>query len=101
MAQTTLSIRIDEDVKRQFEALCNEFGINVTAAITMFAKTVIKERRIPFEISAAPIRAPRAFSELSREELEESFRNALDDYAKGRTQDAEEVFAELEREFGI
>jgi len=101
MAQTTLSIRIDEDVKKQLESLCSEFGINVTAAITMFAKTVIKERRIPFEISAAPVLRPRAFDEISPQELALSFQRGLDDYAAGKSHPAEEVFAELEREFDI
>jgi DNA-damage-inducible protein J len=101
MAQTTLSIRIDEDVKRQLEFLCNDFGINVTAAITMFAKAVIKERRIPFEISATPVRHPPAIDEISREELSDSIRRALDDYAAGRSHRAEDVFSELDREFGI
>ena len=101
MAQTTLSIRIDESVKRQLELLCNDFGINVTAAITMFAKTVIKERKIPFEISAAPVQRPRAFDEISRAELDASFQRSLDDYAAGKAHPAEDVFAELDREFGI
>ncbi len=51
MAQTTLSIRIDENVKKQFDAFCNEIGLNTSAAINMFAKTVIREQRIPFEIA--------------------------------------------------
>ena len=54
MAQTTLSIRIDENLKKQLEYLCSEFGMNITTAFTVFAKAVIKENRIPFEISADP-----------------------------------------------
>ena len=51
MAQTTLSIRMDEDVKREFDAFCSAVGMNTSVAINLFAKTVIRERRIPFEIS--------------------------------------------------
>lgn len=52
MAQTTFSIRMDETLKRQFDALCAEFGMNVTTAFTIFARTVVREQEIPFKISA-------------------------------------------------
>lgn len=52
MAQTTFSIRMDETLKRQFDALCGEFGMNVTTAFTVFAKAVVREREIPFKIAA-------------------------------------------------
>lgn len=51
MAQTTLSIRMDENVKKQFDAFCNEVGMNTSVAINLFAKAVLREKRIPFEIA--------------------------------------------------
>ena len=54
MAQTTFSIRMDENLKKQFDSLCTEFGMNVTTAFTVFAKTVVRERKIPFNIAAEP-----------------------------------------------
>ena len=41
---------MDEDVKRQLDEFCSEVGMNMSVAINMFAKTVIRERRIPFDI---------------------------------------------------
>ena len=52
MAQITMSIRIDESLKKQLDTLCNEFGMNTSTAFTIFAKTLVRERKIPFEISA-------------------------------------------------
>ncbi len=52
MAQTTLSVRMDEKVKKQFDEFCNEVGLNASVAVNMFAKAVLREQRIPFEISA-------------------------------------------------
>jgi len=52
MAQTNVNIRIDEDLKRDFEALCIDMGLTMTTAFTVFAKAVTKKRAIPFEISA-------------------------------------------------
>lgn len=50
MAQTTLSIRMDANLKKQFDAFCAEVGMNTSVAITLFAKAVLRERKIPFEI---------------------------------------------------
>ena len=54
MSQTTLNVRMDEDLKRRFDAFCAEVGMNASVAINLFVKTVIREQRIPFEISADP-----------------------------------------------
>ena len=54
MAQKNLNIRIDEDLKKQFEDFCSHVGINMTTAFNMFAKKVVSEQRIPFEITADP-----------------------------------------------
>ena len=52
MAQTSVSIRMDADLKKQFEAFCAAIGMNMTTAFCVFAKTAVRERRIPFEIRA-------------------------------------------------
>lgn len=53
MAQATFSIRMDETLKRQFDALCADFGMNATTAFNIFARAVVRERKIPFEIHAS------------------------------------------------
>lgn len=50
MSQTTINIRIDEKLKKEAEELFAEFGMNTTTAFTIFAKAVVRERKIPFEI---------------------------------------------------
>lgn len=52
MAQTSMTFRVDNSLKKNFDTLCEEFGFTTTAAITVFMKTVVRERRIPFEIKA-------------------------------------------------
>ena len=52
MAQATFSIRMDEKLKKQFDEMCEKFGMSATTAFNVFAKAVVRERRIPFEISA-------------------------------------------------
>lgn len=52
MAQATFSVRMDEALKKQFDVLCQEFGMNASTAINVFARAVVRQRRIPFEISS-------------------------------------------------
>jgi addiction module RelB/DinJ family antitoxin len=53
MAQATFIVCMDEDLKHQFDALCIEFGMNATTAFNVFARAVVRERKIPFEIQAS------------------------------------------------
>ena len=50
MAQTLMSIRIDEDLKNDFERYCSMLGMSMSTAFTIFAKTLVRERKMPFEI---------------------------------------------------
>jgi DNA-damage-inducible protein J len=45
---------MDEELKKNMEQTCKEMGITMTAAFTMFATKVSREKRIPFEITADP-----------------------------------------------
>lgn len=66
MNQKMINFRMDEDVKTQLEEVCQEMGISVTAAFTMFAKRVIRDRKIPFEVSADPFYSEENINELKR-----------------------------------
>lgn len=48
---TNINIRMDADLKRQFEAFCADMGMTMTTAFNIFAKKAVREYRIPFEIS--------------------------------------------------
>ncbi len=52
MANININIRMDSDLKQQFEAFCNDVGMTMTTAFTVFAKKAVREYRIPFEIGA-------------------------------------------------
>ena len=51
MAQMNVNIRMDEATKLAFDLFCEEIGISVSSAFNIFAKTVVREKRIPFEIT--------------------------------------------------
>jgi len=65
MAQAMVNFRMDEELKRSMEKICQDMGMSMTTAFTIFAKKVTKERRIPFEISADPF-----YSESNMRHLE-------------------------------
>lgn len=50
ISATNLNIRTDKEIKNQAEEIFNELGLNMTTAINMFLKTVVREYGIPFEL---------------------------------------------------
>ena len=66
MAQATLSIRVDSDDKKKFETFCNETGMNVSVAVNMFMKKVIREQKIPFEVSIDPFYSVENMARLQK-----------------------------------
>lgn len=67
MAQTNLSVRVDEQDKKNFEAFCNQTGMNVSVAVNMFIKAVLREQKLPFEIRTDPF-----YSDANIERLKKS-----------------------------
>lgn len=65
---STFSIRMDADLKKTFEAVCHEMGLSAAAAVTLFATQVVRERRIPFTVSADPF-----WNEATQRRLEHSY----------------------------
>lgn len=67
MAQTVnVNFRLDEVDKKRMENVCNELGLSMSAAFTIFAKKVGREHRIPFEISVDPFYSESNVAHLRR-----------------------------------
>ncbi len=76
MAQMTqVSFRVDEKVKEDAESVFNDLGLSMSAAITVFLKTVGREKRIPFELTLDPF-----YSDNNLRYLEQK----MADYRAGR-----------------
>ena len=52
MAQTAMTVRLDNQQKAQFDKLCEQFGMSANTAINIFVKAVIRSKSIPFSIQA-------------------------------------------------
>ena len=89
MVQTTLSMRIDEDVKNKFESICRSLGLSMASALMMYIYEVNREERIPLSLSLKKesrsdvIEALRRMSasapaDLTSEEIDAEIRNYRD-----------------------
>ena len=57
MSQSLVNFKMDEDLKLNMEKTCQELGMNMTTAFTIFAKKMTREKRIPFDVSIDPFYA--------------------------------------------
>lgn len=87
MANTSMNIRMDADVKKQAEALFGEIGMNMTTAINIFLKQSIRENGIPFELK---IKHPNAETAKAINEGEKIINKGT-----SRFNTADEMFADL------
>lgn len=88
MAQAVnVNFRLDEDVKKSMEQTCSELGLSMSAAFTIFAKKVGREKRIPFEVAIDPF-----YSESNIRYLE----NIVRDIKEGKAHFAEHDLIEAE-----
>ena len=73
---TTVSVRMDESLKRDFDAVCNELGMSMTTAITILAKKMPREKRLPFEVSMDPFYSASNMAALN---------DSIEEMRQGRT----------------
>ncbi len=66
METLNLSVRVDANDKKNFEQFCDEVGMNVSTAINIFIKAVLREQKLPFEIRS------KTFDNIIDEKLQEA-----------------------------
>ena len=79
METLTLNVRVDANDKKSFEQFCSSVGMNVSTAVNLFIKAVLREQRLPFEIQATN------YDNYIREKLqeaEEKLKNGTRRYTK-------------------
>ena len=60
MAQSAVTVRMDSEMKSQFDELCEQFGMSANTAFNIFVKAVIRSRSIPFTIRGSKPETPNA-----------------------------------------
>ena len=69
MESLTLNVRVDANDKKCFEQFCNSVGMNVSTAVNMFIKAVLREQKLPFEIKSN-ILEEKIYNKLNEAEIE-------------------------------
>ncbi|KWZ77956.1 type II toxin-antitoxin system RelB/DinJ family antitoxin [Anaerococcus tetradius] len=85
MAQ--INIRVDDEIKKRAEIVCNDIGISLSSAINIYLKKLGREYKIPFELSADPF-----YSEKNIKYLEQK----LEEYKSGKMELVENGLIENE-----
>ncbi len=91
MQTQNITIRMNKELKQEFSHLCDEIGLSMGTAFTIFAKTVVRERRIPFELG---VLSP---NKETIEAMLEAERISKDPNAKRYTS-TEELFRDLDND---
>ena len=89
----TTTLRIDDKLKADCDAVFSDLGINMTSAITLFLKQVVRTRGIPFEISCMPY--------IINNRIEDKLAEAKVDVAAGRVKPMGQVMNRLRSKFNV
>lgn len=101
MANTTaVYARIDNGLKENAENILNQLGISPSSAIQMFYSQIVLTRGLPLNLQLPPAK-PTAIGSMSRAELDTELTKGMESLSSGKTYTADEVDAELHKEFGI
>lgn len=89
----TTTLRIDDKLKADCDTVFDDLGINMTSAITLFLKQVVRTRGIPFEISCMPY--------IINNRIEDKLAEGKADVAAGRVKPMGQVMNRLRSKFNV
>ncbi len=102
MARTAnVFARVEPDLKEQAEQVLNQLGIPMSNAVGMFLKQIVLQRGIPFEMKLPSYDEPIAYQALTKEQFNAEIEKGMEDIKAGKVYSADEVEAEMKREFGL
>ena len=93
MKDSTVSVRVESEIKEQAEEILSKLGISVSTLINSLYRQVIIKQGVPFEVNLAP--RPKALGEYTKEELIALFEESSRQIERGEVYPAEEFFDEL------
>lgn len=101
MARTSsVFARVEPEIKDQAEAVLEQLGITMSNAVDMFLRQVIFQKGIPFEVKL-PQAEPLSYGSLTKEEFNSAIESGMADVKCGRVHTADDVEAEMKRDFGV
>lgn len=93
MSTARISVNVDKDVKQDAQKILGEIGMDLTTAIDLLLRTIVREERIPFNLQTEKAYRNDAYREYVKLELEKSKLEAADPNTKWLSHD--EVIGKL------
>lgn len=101
MANTSaVYARIDSNLKENAEGILAQLGISPSSAIQMLYSQIVLTKGLPLDLHL-PSRNPTAVGGMTRQQLDAQLQKGMDSLKDGKVYSADEVDAELSREFGL
>lgn len=101
MARTSnVFARVEPEVKEQAEQVLDRLGIPMSNAVGMFLRQIVLQRGLPFEVKL-PQEKPLAYGALTKEQFNAEMEKGRADIREGRVYTADDVEAEMKRDFGV
>lgn len=102
MASKTANLyaRIEPDLKEQAESILAALGVPASNAITMFYRQIVLHRGLPFDVTL-PANMPVNIAQLSADEINAELEKGYQDVLNGKVRTADEVFADIRKEYNI
>ena len=101
MARTSnVFVRVEPEVKEQAERVLERLGIPMSNAVAMFLRQIILQRGLPFEVKL-PQNEPLNVNSLTKKQFDAEIEAGMMDIRQGRVYSADDVEAEMKRDYGI
>jgi DNA-damage-inducible protein J len=96
MTTARISVNVEKEVKQNAQRILGEIGMDLTTAIDLLLRTIVREERIPFELRTTRAYREDAYKQYVKAELEKSKLEAAEPNTKWQSHD--EVMAKLTRQ---
>lgn len=71
MTQTSMCFRVDEELKQEFSEVCNNLGLNMSTALTIFMKAMVRNGGFPFDLRLTTAESTNEHERQAQKELTE------------------------------
>lgn len=101
MARTAnVFVRVEPEIKEEAENILEQLGIPMSNAVGMFLRQIVLQKGIPFEMKL-PKAEPLTYGSLTKEQFDKEIEKGFADVKNGRVCSADDVEAEMKRDFGL
>lgn len=94
MKNTTVSARVENDIKVQAEDILQQLGIPVSVVINSLYRQIIYRKGIPFPLTVPE--APKTVDSMTEDELTAKLQHSYEQALAGKGKPFKEVFDDIE-----